>query len=1028
MKRSKSVTVGLIGGVLVLLILALSSVWMGRNAKRETEEAVRSVSLLYLDELAGRREQVVAGNLERRTGDLQTALSLMSEEDLKDSAHLQAYQSRMKQLFHLEKFAFVDTDGLIYTSVGTQDNIGEYPFDLLDLSGPEIHLANLDSTEKKVVIVVPTELAYQGKTLKACFMEISMEEMLAGVSMQSQEGGATFCNIYTSDGIALSNTVLGGLAVEDNLLEALSHAVFEDGHAYSMEKVKNDFKEGTKGVVSFTYKGVSETLAYVPVSGTNWLLTYLIRESLISERISSISAEIIFRSVVQTSLAVLALLGIAVYIFAQTRKNALIEMERKSAETASRVKQEELEQRLTLQEQLLQQEKLRGQQDSMITALASDYRAVYHVDLEENDAVCYRGDPEDKEHTPEGVHFPYLERFTWYAENSVDEDYREGFLRFIDPEAIRRGLEKEQILAYRYLARRAGREYYEMIRVAGVRHAAERADHRVHAIGLGLTVIDAEMRESMAQQQALSEALDAANEANRAKTLFLSNMSHEIRTPMNAIIGLDSIALREPDLSERMRDHLEKIGGSARHLLGLINDILDMSRIESGRMTIRKEEFSFREVLEQINTMISAQCQDKGLVYDFKTAGPIRDYYIGDDMKLKQVLINILGNAVKFTPESGTVSFHVESIGQFDGQSTLRFVIRDTGIGMDKEYLPKVFDAFSQENSGTSNKYGSTGLGMAITKSIVELMNGSITVDSEKGVGTVFTVTVTLRDSARVLNPEDKRQSLQPHEMRVLVIDDDAIDCENAKAILEELGIAADTALSGKEAIELIQLKAARREAYHLIFVDYKMPEQDGVEVTRQIRKIVGTESAVVFLTGYSWDHVEAEARAAGVDSFMLKPLNGEDVMPAFHRVMDLKRNAEPEEADLTGRKILIAEDVDLNAEILEDLLELEGMESERAENGKIAVEMFQASEPGTYDAVLMDMRMPVMDGLSAAATIRKLDRPDAGSIPIIALTANAFDEDVQRSLQAGMNAHLSKPIESDRLYATLRELIGRYR
>ncbi len=1026
MKRTRDVTVGLIGGVLVLLALAVSSVWMGRSAEKETEEAVRAVSLLYLDELAGRREQVVARNLADRIADLRTALGLITEEDLEDSAHLQAYQSRMKQLFHLEKFAFVDTEGLIHTSAGTQDNIGEYPFDCRTLSGAEIHLKDLDSRDKKVIIVMPTELKYQTKTLAACFMEIAMEEMLSGVSIQVQEGSATYCNLYTADGTALSNTVLGGLAEEDNLLEALSHAVFEEGYAYSIDRVTQDFRNGTKGVVSFTYNGVQETLAYVPVSGTDWLLTYLIRENLIGERIGSITAGIIRRGVIQTALAILALLGIALYILVQNRRNAMMVLQQKTAETASRVKQEELEQRLALKDQLLQEEKVRSQQDQMITAMASDYRAVYHVDLDENDAVCYRGDPEDDEQTPEDVHFPFLERFTWYAEHCVAEAYREGFLRFIDPETIRRGLEKEAILAYRYLAQRAGREYYEMIRVAGVRQAADRTDHRVHAIGLGLTVIDAEMRESMAQQQALSEALKTANEANRAKTIFLSNMSHEIRTPMNAIIGLDSIALREPDLSEPMRDHLEKIGSSARHLLGLINDILDMSRIESGRMIIRNEEFSFRDMLEQINTMISSQCEDKGLVYDFETAGPVRDYYIGDEMRLKQVLINILGNAVKFTPASGTVSFHVECIGQFDGKSSLRFVIRDTGIGMDREFLPKVFEAFVQEDSGAANKYGSTGLGMAITKSIVELMNGTIAVDSEKGKGSVFTVTVTLRDSTREMSGEIRQSAPEAQELRVLVIDDDPVDCEHAKAVLEELGIAADTALNGKAAIELVQLKAARRESYHLIFVDYKMPEQDGIEVTRQIRKIIGAESAVVFLTGYAWDDIEEEARAAGVDNFLLKPLNAESVMPAFRRVMDNKRNAGSVLADLTGRKILIAEDMDLNAEILEDLLEIEGMESERAENGQIAVDMFLASAPGYYDAVLMDMRMPVMDGLEATAAIRRLDRPDAGTVPIIALTANAFDEDVQRSLQAGMNAHLSKPVESDQLYDTLRELIGR--
>lgn len=382
-----------------------------------------------------------------------------------------------------------------------------------------------------------------------------------------------------------------------------------------------------------------------------------------------------------------------------------------------------------------------------------------------------------------------------------------------------------------------------------------------------------------------------AEETSRAKTSFLSNMSHEIRTPMNAIIGLDAIALRDPDLTPKTREQLEKIGSSAKHLLGLINDILDMSRIESGRMVLKQEEFSFAEFLEQVNIMIQGQCDSKGLTYD-SHSGEVLDYYVGDDMKLKQVLINILGNSVKFTESPGTVSLRAEQIASDPetGLCTLRFTISDTGIGMDKSFLPKLFDSFSQEDMTNTNKYGGSGLGMSITKNFVEMMQGSIEVESEKGVGSTFTVTVCLKGSDRV----------------------------------------------------------------------YEKP-------------------------------VIREAGATGL---------------------------------LEGRRVLMAEDVDANAEILSDLLELEGIESERAENGQKAVELFTTKPEGYFDAILMDVRMPVMDGLTATETIRALSRPDAKTIPIIAMTANVFDEDVERSMQAGMNAHLFKPIEPDKLYAKLTELI----
>ena len=410
----------------------------------------------------------------------------------------------------------------------------------------------------------------------------------------------------------------------------------------------------------------------------------------------------------------------------------------------------------------------------------------------------------------------------------------------------------------------------------------------------------AQRQELAESREALQDALDAAESANKAKTAFLSNMSHEIRTPMNAIIGLNSIALNDPTASEEVKKYLEKSVASAQHLLGIINDILDMSRIESGRMTVKNEEFLLDDALKQVNGIISEQCRDKGLVYDHRKVGKIDKYYIGDAMKLKQVLINILGNAVKFTPEGGSVSLVIEGKARFDKKAVVEFVISDTGIGMSKEFLPHIFEPFSQEESSPTGKYGSTGLGMSITKSIVELMNGTITVDSEKGKGTTFSVTITFGESEK-------------------------------KSIDNDIG------------------------------------------------------------------------------------------MPALHDMSVLTAKT----ADLIGRRVLLAEDVSINAEIITMLLSMREMEVDLAENGQIAVDLFAAHEPGYYAAILMDMRMPVMGGLEATRCIRSTDKEDAKTIPIIALTANAFDEDVQRSIQAGLNAHLSKPVEPDALYETLEKLIG---
>ncbi len=711
----------------------------------------------------------------------------------------------------------------------------------------------------------------------------------------------------------------------------------------------------------------------------------------------------------------LCLLGMCVDVTEMTRI--------KTAEAEANTKRQELEEKLALQERLLEEERSREQQNQLITALSSDYWSVYLVHLDKDEGICYQESGEDKDYKF-GQRFPYMESIRAYADEYVTDEYRDSFLRFTEPDAIREALRRQRVISYRYQIIKNGQLIYVMIRFAGVRHPEDRDDGLVHSVGLSFSNVDAETRKAMDQNRALNDALAAAKDANKAKTAFLSNMSHEIRTPMNAIIGLNNIAMNDPTASPKVKEYLARIGDSANHLLGIINDILDMSRIESGRMTIKNEEFSFAKALEQVNTMISGQCRERGLSYECRVDSQVRNYYIGDDMKLRQVMINILGNAVKFTPEGGSVTMAIESVAQFSGKSTLRFTFADTGIGMSPEYLPKLFDAFTQEDSSTTSQYGSTGLGMPITKSIVEMMNGSIEVESEKGKGTTFTVTLTLLDSDRQSAVEEEGFP-RPDEMCVLVIDDDPIACEHAQIVLGQVGIRCDKALSGAEGVEMVRLRHARRTPYHLILVDWRMPGMDGVETTRQIRSAVGHETPVIILTSYSWEDIAEEAKAAGVDTFVAKPLFAGTVMDEF-RTAFKQKNARlvSETADLKGRRVLLAEDIAVNAEIMIMVLSMREIEVEHAENGRIAVEMFRNHPAGYYDAILMDMRMPEMDGLEATCTIREIKRPDAKSIPIIALTANAFDEDVQRSMQAGLNAHLSKPVEPDALFKTLEGLI----
>ncbi|MBR2804683.1 MAG: response regulator [Eggerthellaceae bacterium] len=1024
-KRNLTTPIAIVGGALVLIILVLGTVWMGQSARHDTEQAARSVSLLYLDELAGRREQVVEDNLKNNINVINVAVTMIDENDLSDLDHLHSYQRNMKQLFNLDRFAFIDENNLMYTAnEGILSDASQFAFDYQALSEPGITIRNVNDPDKKVDIAVPIRdlnLSLNGNKLIACAMEIDMDVMLQGVSMASQSTDATFCNMYTSDGIALSSTVLGGLAAEDNLLDALAHAEFDSGYSY--DQLLRDFAEGNRGIATYTYDGVTETLSYTPIEGTNWFLTYLIRDDVISERIGSVSEGIIQRSLAQSILTVIVLAAMFLFIASQMRKNARLALERETAETENRIKRQEMEEKIALQDQLLAQKTEQEQQSKMITALSSDYRSVYYLELDRNRGICYQA-RKDLPGFEAGEEFDYLEAVTEYCNHYILEQYREEFLNFIQPESIREGLKDNDVISYRYMITVDGKESYEAVRFAGVRHPEDRDDGIVHNVGACFADVDAETRAGLEQQQALSDALTAAEQASKAKTAFLSNMSHEIRTPMNAIIGLNSIALNEPDVPDAIEEYLLKIGASAQHLLGIINDILDMSRIESGKMIIKNDEFSFANDLKQVNTIISGQCTDKGITYDCRTIGTIDDYYVGDSMKLKQVMINILGNAVKFTPEGGTVTFLIEEGRRYDRKCTLKLTIKDTGIGMSEEFLPHIFEAFSQEDASTTSRYVSTGLGLPITKSIVELMNGHIEVESTKGVGTTFYVTVTLEESDRK-NSDAFEEDLNPRKLSVLAIDDDPIALEHAQIILKQVGITCEVASSGAEAVEMVKVRHARRADYNLLLVDWKMPDMDGIETTRQIRSIVGDNAPIIILTSYNWDEVADEAISAGVDTFVAKPLFAGSVLDEFKAAFKKKGEAmAPVRADLKGRRVLLAEDMPVNAEIMVMVLTMREMDVDLAENGRIAVDMFTEHPSGYYDAILMDMRMPEMDGLEATRVIRASDHKDAREIPIIALTANAFDEDVQRSLQAGLNAHLSKPVEPEALFETLESLI----
>lgn len=538
-----------------------------------------------------------------------------------------------------------------------------------------------------------------------------------------------------------------------------------------------------------------------------------------------------------------------------------------------------------------------------------------------------------------------------------------------------------------------------------------------------LTIFFVYFRMTRQQMLDLKIAREEALEANKAKSNFLSNMSHDIRTPMNAIVGMTAIAMTHIDDREQVQNCLRKITLSGKHLLGLINDVLDMSKIESGKMTLTEERISLREVVEGVVGIVQAQIRGKGQYFNVHIDNIVAEDVYCDSVRLNQVLINLLSNAIKYTQEGGSIqlSLYQEKIPvDKEGEYVRNHItVKDNGIGMTPEFVEHIFESYSRADSRRVNKTEGAGLGMAITKHIVNAMGGTITVESEPGKGTTFQVIVDLEKAGT-----EETDMILP-AWKMLVVDDDETLCRTAVEALDTIGIQAEWTLSGETALDMISRHHRMRDDYQIVLLDWKLPGMDGIMVARQIRKIVDRDMPIILISAYDWNEFEDEAKEAGIDGFISKPLFKSTLYHSLKKYMSLEEPQEEKtDVELEGRHILVAEDNDLNWEILKELLSDLGMELEWAENGKICVEKFEESETGYFDAVLMDVRMPVMTGYEATEAIRGLERPDAKTIPIIAMTADAFSEDIKRCLDSGMNAHTAKPINLDEVILLLKKYI----
>lgn len=671
-------------------------------------------------------------------------------------------------------------------------------------------------------------------------------------------------------------------------------------------------------------------------------------------------------------------------------------------------------------EQKLQERKDKKRQMELLQALSLDFTQVCFLEPDTGMLVPVRTDKGKLDNIFENK-ISLEESMAHYIEEWVYEEDREMLRHAVSLDTLRNELRDKQIYSVNYRKRQDGEFIYFQIKAVSVG-----TEDGSHGIVLGFRSVDAEIRKEMEQNTLLEAALAQANRASKAKSVFLSNMSHDIRTPMNAIVGFTNLAITHIDRKEQVVEYLKKIQTSGNHLLSLINDILDMSHIESGKLQLDEKLCSLPEILHGLRNILQADIHAKQLDLQIDTVDVVDEAIYCDKLRLNQVLLNLLSNAVKYTGAGGHVSMRItEKPGAPDGYANYEFSIKDSGIGMSQEFVEHIFEPFERERNSTISKIQGTGLGMAITKNIVDMMNGSISVTSEQGVGSEFKVSFTFR-----LHAEKKEDLILPElkDCRALVVDDDFNTCDSVSYMLGQLGMHAEWTLSGKEAVLRSHQALTRDAGYSVYIVDWLLPDMNGIEVTRRIRKEIGENVPIIVLTAYDWSDIEEEAKEAGVTAFCNKPLFLSELRSCLHSVM--QPTAQEDKADEkensprhTGR-ILLAEDVEMNQELAVVILENAGFSVDVADNGQIAFDMVAKSDPGYYQAVLMDVQMPVMDGYEATKRIRQLENHELASIPIIAMTANAFTEDREEALRSGMNGHIAKPIDVQVLFETLENIL----
>ena len=898
-------------------------------------------------------------------------------ESTSDEAEIQAYIEKAQQDTGFASFYFLSYDGNYTTVTGETGYLGlQTNLDEMLADGDDIVMNTaLPGKPQLLVFVCPeTQGSYRGFAYDAIAISYYNDAVLRLLDNSAFQGNASNYVIYSDGRVVIDNSVNRKKTIYNFIAMLRDHSDLTEEQILDLS---NAFAQGRSGNMKVKLGDTSYYLVYEGTAVQSWTMVGLVPVSIVNA-----SLDKLWSYTIQIVVGIAFGLAVLVILLIVRRNRATVR--RKNTEILYR---DELFRKLSLNV------------DDVFLMLDAKTSKTDYVSPNIGRLL---GIPWKK--VRQDVHALAELR----PQNDPDRD--KNFL-----EGLSRGEQREWDAAYLHQETRELR-WFHIIAMG-----SEVEGRTKYILVMSDRTADKQIN------QALSDAVAAAETANRAKSTFLSNMSHDIRTPMNAIIGFTTLALSNIDDKDRVKDYLAKTLASSNHLLSLINDVLDMSRIESGKIHLEEVEVNLSDVLHDLKTIVSGQIYAKQLeLYMDATDVTDEDVYC-DKTRLNQILLNLLSNAIKFTPAGGTVSVRVRQLaGKVHGCGQYEFRIKDNGIGMSPEFAKKIFEPFERERTSTVSRIQGTGLGMAITKNIVDMMGGTIEVQTAQGKGSEFIICVPLRtqDEHR---PVEKITELEG--LKALVVDDDFNTCDSVTKMLVKVGMRAEWTLSGKEAVLRARQSIEMSDVYHAYIIDWRLPDMNGIEVTRQIRSL-HDDTPIIILTAYDWSDIEVEAKAAGVTAFCSKPMFMSDLRETLmsalgQKLTDASQELLPEEdADFKDRHILLVEDNELNREIAQEILREYGFRVDTAENGAVAVEKVRTAVPGSYDLVLMDVQMPVMDGYTATRQIRALEDPALAGTPILAMTANAFDEDRRNAMESGMNGFLSKPIVIGDLVQELHKIL----